>query len=219
MIYSYTSYNCYEICPRQYFYRYVAKSLPFVETPQMNWGNRVHKALAHRLKTKEPLPQTMEQFEPLCANLDAIPGPTLIEQTMMIDRQGRPGRKPNAFMSTRPDFVKFDDGYTHAFIVDWKTGKPREDDTELCFQTIALQIHYPTLQGVDASYYWTKERRMGPVHDVMSHLEPVWTRLCEVSSLIAFQTMGGEEDFPAKPGKHFPCPYCAATFCPFREEA
>jgi CRISPR/Cas system-associated exonuclease Cas4 (RecB family) len=217
MIYSYTSFSCYENCPRQFYYRYVAKSLPFVETEQMKWGNRVHKALANRLKTKEPLPPTMVDFEPMCARLEAASGPMLIEQTMIITREGRPGRKSDGFLSARGDFVTFDKGYSHAFIVDWKTGKPREDDTELCFQTIALQVHYPSVQDVDAVYYWTKEARPGPVHDVMSHCEETWQRLCEVVDLVELQKKDGEQGFPAKPGKFFPCPYCPATFCPFRE--
>jgi CRISPR/Cas system-associated exonuclease Cas4 (RecB family) len=219
MIYSYSSYSCYETCPRQFYYRYVARCLPFVETEQMKWGNRVHKALALRLKVKEPLPDALAQFEPLCASLEAAAGPILIEQTLVMDREGRPVQKPRGFVSSRPDFVTFDEGYSHAFIIDWKTGKPREDDTELCFQFITLQVHYPTLQTADAAYYWTKERRMGPVYDVVSQAPDVWSRLCEVVDLIALQTQDGEKAFPAKPGKHFPCPYCAATFCPAREDA
>ena len=219
MIYSYTSFNCYENCPKQFYYRYVARSLPFQETEPMRWGNRVHKALAHRLQTKEPLPPTLEQFEPLCAALEQASGPTLIEHTLLTDRARKTAQKASAYMTARPDFVTFNDAYTYAFIVDWKTGKPREDDTELCFQTIALRAHYPSVQAVDAAYYWTRERRMGPVHDVLAHVDDVWDRLGKTVDLIAKQTAGGEEAFPAKPGKHFPCPWCTATFCPFREDA
>ena len=218
MISGYTSYNCYENCPKQFYYRYIAKRLPFQETEQMRWGNRVHRALAQRFQAKQPLPPGLEQFEPLCAALERESGPTLIEQTLLVDRYGKPAPKTHAFMTTRPDFVTFDDAYTDAFICDWKTGRPREDDTELCFQTVAIKAHYPSIRTVNAAYYWTKERRVGPVHDVVAHMNGVWDRLCATVDLIEAQTAGGEDAFPAKPGRNFPCPWCTATFCPFRED-
>lgn len=216
MIYSYTSFNCYENCPKQFYYRYIAKALPFVETEQMAWGKRVHTAFERRLQWKEALPPPLAPLEPICAAVETAPY-VAVEQTWIITRDGRPATRANGFLTSRCDVGAFDGDREYAYLIDWKTGKPREDDTELCFQGIALRCHYPSVRRVRGAYCWIKESRVGVEHDLTLDMDSAWTRLCEVVDLIAIQTRDGEKGFPAKPGKHFPCPYCAATFCPFRE--
>lgn len=216
MIYSYTSFNCYQNCPKQFYYRYIAKSLPFVETEQMAWGKRVHTAFERRLKLKEALPPALAHLEPIPRAIESAPR-MIVEQTLIITREGRPGNKTNGFLSSRCDVGTFDEGYSLAYLIDWKTGKPREDDTELCFQAITLNCHYPTVRSVGGAYCWIKDGRVGADHDLMTNIHPAWAQLCEVVDLIELQKKDGENGFPAKPGKFFPCPYCAATFCPYRE--
>jgi putative RecB family exonuclease len=45
-IYSHSRLSCFEICPRQYWYRYVAKvEVPELQTIEAFLGTRVHEAL------------------------------------------------------------------------------------------------------------------------------------------------------------------------------
>ena len=62
---SYSFYNTLENCPHQAYHRYVAKTLPYVESPEMAWGNKVHAALEHRIKSGVTLPDEMVAAEGL----------------------------------------------------------------------------------------------------------------------------------------------------------
>src|SRR5580692_7562438 len=88
LVYSYTNLNCYEnVCPYQFYERYIKKTVPFVETGDMKWGTAVHEAMELRISANKPLPieakkwkdlkQTpeivnMQQWEPFAEPFDKI---------------------------------------------------------------------------------------------------------------------------------------------------
>jgi len=72
VVYSYTNLNTYaNVCPHQFYRRYLAKDISYVETDAMKRGNDVHSAMEHRVCGDRPLPPDMQQWEPLVAPLAA----------------------------------------------------------------------------------------------------------------------------------------------------
>src|SRR5580692_1273233 len=87
LVYSYSLLNQFNICPYQCFRRYVKKDIPYSETPEMAWGNKVHSAMEYRVGGK-PLPAEMQQWEPLVAPIAARGGKA--EMKMGVTREGKP---------------------------------------------------------------------------------------------------------------------------------
>jgi hypothetical protein len=219
LIYSYTSISCYKNCPRQFYHRYIVKDLPFVPSPQLDWGNRVHKAMEERLKNRLPLPPDLvEDFEPLALAVAMAPR-VAIESQLYITRDLKPSsyRSKDAFLSAKGDVLTFNREYTTAFAIDWKTGRVREDPAQLAILALVMAVHYPDVQNVSASYYWIQERRVGASHEVTNLIQSTYNEVCQLADLIAIQEQDGEQAFQATPGEKFPCPYCAVRGCKARE--
>ena len=50
--------------------RYIVKDQPYVESPEMKWGNDVHSAFEYRVGSRKPLPDNMMQWEQFAAPFD-----------------------------------------------------------------------------------------------------------------------------------------------------
>ena len=204
---SYTFLNTWAICPHQAARKYIVKDLPREpQTPEMAWGNEVHTAMENRLKHKTPLPETMQAFEMWAVGLDkCVVEP---EQKLGITAAGRPcgffdkdvylRGKLDAPVLLRTDAMA---------LLDWKTGKQREDPFELAIGALLLQAKQPEVRVIVGSYVWLKNGVKGPLHDV-SDTERTWhtvqATMGEVQSAI------DNKRFVKTPG-----PLCG--FCPVRD--
>ena len=71
LVFSYTMLNTYaEICPHQFYHRYVTKSVKFVETQAIRDGNETHTCFEHRLQGKKPFPPHLQHCEAFAKPLD-----------------------------------------------------------------------------------------------------------------------------------------------------
>ena len=155
--------SAFDKCPRQTFHRYVAKDLPKETSSAMDWGIAVHEALEHRVRDYVPLPEGMERYEDRAA---ALPLGSQVEQKLGIRFNGSPcdffatdvwGRgKLDIFVINGP----------HAVIIDWKTGKVREDPDELEIFAVLLRAHHPELVSILGFYVRLASGRIGRTHDL-----------------------------------------------------
>jgi hypothetical protein len=63
-----------------------------------------------------------------------------------------------------------------AVLLDWKTGKVREDPFELEVQAVLFQAHEPIVEHLYGQYVWLREGRRGKLHDV-SDTKRTWARI------------------------------------------
>ena len=112
---------------------------------------------------------------------------------------------------------KIDFSYTHntdAILFDWKTGKRREDRSELAVHAVLLKALQPTLQKITAHYVWLQDNEVGKAHDV-SDTE---TKLAEIrSTMNTVKNCIEIEDFPKRPnplcgGEWGSCPVADCEF-------
>jgi len=216
---SYTAYSDFVLCPNRFFHKHVLRDYPFEETEALIWGRAVHDAFKRRLNPPyTPFPPNMANFEPIAAVLLQAPH-LLSEQGLSMTRNGepRPWNFREALAKAKADVVTFNDGYTVAMLIDWKTGKPREDPTELKFQAVTLKAHYPSLQRIKAAYYWTGEARMGPTYDLTHELLKTTDLIKATVDAIEAKLMctDSRAQFVATPGQPFPCNWCDAPGCRF----
>lgn len=167
---SYSLLNQYLNCPHATFHKYIGKTIPFVETPEMAWGNRVHKAFEDRVSKRIPLPDDMAHWEQFAAPFDPMwkPGHAQVELKCAINIKGESTGffSDDAWFRGKLDLSLVNN--TKAYLVDYKTGNPSyEDPFELEIGAVLLDARLsPKLRAIAGQYIWLKESRLGKMYDL-----------------------------------------------------
>lgn len=208
---SHTFLNDWSNCPRKAARKYIIKDLPRGEqTDAMRWGDEVHKAFELRIKHGTGWPKGMERFEPIAAPLVAAEAQA--EKMLGIDRNMRSCDffAKDVWLRGKIDAtVRRDD---RAAIFDWKTGKRREDPSELHIHALLLRAWDPSIVKVSASYVWLQEDKVGKSYDVSNThrtLEEIVRTEDEIKNAIDV------EHFP--PRQNPLCAWCPVLDCEFNK--
>lgn len=204
---TYTILKTYQNCPHQMFHRYIAKDLgPFVETPEIAWGNQVHKAFEERVKGKKPLPVGMQKWENFAAPFDAMPRlHTELQLGITADGKTCDYWAKDVWFRGKVDVAAM--ASIKAYIVDWKTGGSRyEDRLELDVGALLLAAKFPDLRRMYGHYIWLKENRAGEMYD-----------LSDTSATLAkVRHFMGEIDLDRKRGDFEKRPSVLCGWCPVK---
>jgi hypothetical protein len=207
IIWSYSFISTYERCPLQASAKYVTKELPYVESPEAKYGNEVHKKLERYLigNKVEFENKFMENVADIACNASAI-----AEMPLGVTRDWCACAFFNDAVWGRGKLdctiIKDD----QAIILDWKTGKKREDPFELEVQALLLYKHNPHLTSIYGSYVWLKEDEYGHCYDLYSTIGRTQDHIDSVLYEV------GKEDWRAK--KNPLCPWCTLKTCKFYKE-
>ena len=190
---------------------YIAKDLPREETEAMLHGKNVHKALANRIARGTPLPEEFSKYETLASPFSGRKVHT--EIPLAIDRAGKPCSffDNDVFLRGYADVVVMDGDI--ASIFDWKTGKKREDSTELRLHALMLKARYIQLEKIIGHYVWLGNVDLGlnPVgkpHD-RSDVDKTWYDLnCQTDEI---DRMMKAEHFAKTPNAL--CGWCPVLDC------
>lgn len=156
---SYTKLKDWENCGRLWHWKYVAKNKE-PENEKQLWGERVHAALDERASGRA-LPAGMENLERLGKAIDKAKtlGLTVIHEKSAGEIAfTRELRTTGWFDKDVYGRVKIDlalIGPTHAIIIDYKTGKKKDDETQLKLFAGTAFIKYPEIQTAETRYVWT----------------------------------------------------------------
>ena len=160
----------FENCPRKAYHVNIAKDLPREpQTEAMRWGNEVHSALEHAVNARKALPETMA---PLQHFVDTLrPLTVQAEIKVAIDPNGLPvdffAKNPEPFARGKVDVLALQpDNHSIGVVIDWKTGKKREDSAELELHAMMLKAARPALKKIIGHYVWLKDNEMGRAHDL-----------------------------------------------------
>lgn len=164
---AYQQFNDYVTCPKRFLHRYVAKDSPReVKSFQQRGGINVHDHLKRRIKLREPLPAESEQYEPLCASIEADKESIIdVELALGCTRHGHPTGFFDKDVAVRARIDLLLIRPPLAVIIDWKTGKPWDDPLELKIQALLLRINRPGIEQVKAFYVWLRTQKNGIVYD------------------------------------------------------
>ena len=119
---SYTALDTFKTCPRQYQAKYVLKSVKEAATPEMLWGQQVHKHFEDRQAVGTPLPPELAAHEPYMVLLQDKPGVTFTEMKCGIDNKLKPCHffDKDVWCRIIKDFEKVDTAAGMSTIVDYK---------------------------------------------------------------------------------------------------
>lgn len=207
MIFSYTLLNTWTICPHQAARRYIVKDIPFQKTKAMEEGERVHKAMEQRIRAKRPLPQDLDRHELLVKPLDQVH--VRAECKLGVTKTGRTtdffGK--DVWLRGVVDAPFLLDQNT-AILLDWKTGKPREEPFELEIGALLLQAENPAITKLYGQYVWLQESRRGTLHN-LSNTTRTWKQVHALAEDIERAEAVG--NFIKTPGPL--CNWCPVKSC------
>lgn len=176
---TYSFYNQLRNCPHQAFHRYIARTIPFVSTPEIEWGNKVHAAMENRIKYAVPLPEDMQAAEATAALFhDYSKHLTVrVEWELAITAKGEPCayKADNVWFRGKLDCVTLPKDLSFGWMVDWKTGNVREDPFELETNALLLKANHENLGDIKGEYFWMKTGTNGLRYTFNNHGETYQT--------------------------------------------
>jgi hypothetical protein len=213
IVWSYSFLNDYDPeragCPHKAYHRYVLKDLPFESTPELERGRRVHKSMENRLNGAK-LPEDLLVYEGFVSPLYDRGFQAEAKLGMTETYHATGFFADDVWGRCVVDTSKVQ-GNT-AYLLDWKTGKEREDPFELEIQGMFLKVHYPKLKRITGRYAWLKTNKLGQTHD----LSDTAGTYAKVSNLMDKVKRNFETDWWPKVQGPL-CGWCQVKSCEFNK--
>jgi len=205
---SYSRLSTFENCPLQFEYLYVNKAVQDNGNEFTQYGTRVHESLEHYAKTRDPEHLTLEtrKFAPIVDRIMSKEGEKWFEYQMAISPDKTPCDwfSPTVWLRSVADVL-----IVHkdtAWVLDYKTGKVKDNPTQMQLFACMTMLHFPQVQKVKTSFIWL-------VHDSTTNAEysregfdGLWRGLEQRFARVQEGVDLGV--FPAKPSRL--CNWCAA---------
>ena len=201
-----------EVCPKRHYEIDIAKNYSDGEGEALVWGNKVHGAFAHALKTNSPLPEEMKDYQKWIDRMQHGAGELLVEQKYALTKDFQPTEwfGPRAWLRIVIDALRIDGPV--ALAADWKTGKIKVDSVQLMLACQAIFSFHPEVKKVKTIFAWLQED---------CETEETYTRLDVANAwigllprVIAYEEQFKTQSFPPKPGK-LCFKYCPVLSCPY----
>jgi hypothetical protein len=218
---SYSKLKNFETCPKRMFHYDISKDVREPESQQLLDGNFTHKTLAERISKGAPLPTQVAMYEPWAARVLAGEAPDPKSKTILVEQQLAILRdfSPCTWFDKKTWFRGIGDvikiAGPVALIIDWKTGKVKEDQTQLMSMAQCVFSHHPEVQQVRSEFVWLAAEATTRMNFKRADMPGHWASVLPRVALLenANQTM----TYPAKPGGL--CKrWCAVTDCPHHGE-
>ena len=194
---SYSSLTAFETCPRRFHATRIAKTVVEQQTEATIQGNQVHKAIENHINGTAYLPEKYKGYLPLVDKCKATPGKRLVEFKFALT----PSFKPTEFFA-KDAWVRgvIDFGVLQeksGVILDWKTGKPKDDHDQLkLFAGVALAT-YPYLESVRTGYVWLGHNKLDSKEFTRSDVAGIWQEF--IPRVIRITKAAERGDFPPNP--------------------
>jgi len=221
---SFSRLNTFEQCGQKFEYLYVLKSVQDLGSVHTEYGTRVHEGLelygkallqggasAEAVEALEGEHSESAKWFSLVRKLVTRPGDKYFEHQMALNADKQPCEwfADDVWLRGIAD-VLIINGDT-AYLFDWKTGKVKDDPSQMMIFALMTMTHFPQVQTVKTSFVWLAygqstssvyTRRMLP--NLWTALGPRFDKIQEAVELGVFE---------AKPSPL--CKWCAAKdICP-----
>jgi hypothetical protein len=203
--------SAFDNCPWKGFRMYIAKDLAKTNDSKRDWGNTLHKAFSMYITRGRALPREAIKYAPTLAPLQAQKPFT--ELPLAVRRDGSPCGffDDGVFVRGYGDVVMLRGPM--ALILDFKSGKKREDSAELRLHSMMLRAAHPELERVLGQYIWLQHvdmglSPMGQQHDV-SDTVATWAYVEQAMDEI--EHMLTNNHFPKQPNPL--CGWCPVMDC------
>lgn len=211
---SYSRLRNFETCPKRHYHYDIAKDVKEPESPQMQEGHTTHKAFELRISENKPLPMPLVYHEKIMSQLANLPGETYAEQRLGLTKDFQPVAffGQGVWFRTVLDLVNVSPDRTTAAVIDYKTGKPSADNTQLELMSATVMHYDQQIERVRARLLFVNHNKAERAEYVRSDLPRIWGNILpRVRDLERAQI---EQEYPPKPNG-LCIRYCAVVSCPF----
>lgn len=196
--FSISSLTAFETCPRRH---YLVKSKQATEpqTESTVEGNAVHKALEQAVDGTQAMPAKYARYIPIVARVLASPYAREAERNFGVTSSFKPAGywDKDCWARGKIDLTLTDATSRTAFALDWKTGKPKDDNGQLALTAAALFAEKPWLKRVTTGYVWLAHNKIAPKTYVADDVPAIWQGfLPRVARMVR---AAEEQKFPPRP--------------------
>lgn len=164
-VWSYSALQLFETCPRKFQALRITKEVKDSESEAMRWGNWLHKQFEEYVKAsgRFAIPKEIERYRNLLDTIVSLKGEKYAEYQVALT----PQLKQTAYFGndvwTRGKLdVLIIDGTT-AVVLDYKTGKPKADDTQAKLFALYVFALFPHVEEVKSGFVWVGEGVTNPI--------------------------------------------------------
>lgn len=215
---SFSRLSVFESCPAKFDYLYVSKRVQDQANEASAYGDRVHKVL--EAKGRQELDEstlseegkaTIEKWGGLVDKVLSRDGDKYFEKQMAVnfDLQPVDWFASDTWIRGIADVLIVNNDV--AYCLDYKTGKVKDNPTQLQLFAAMVMWHFPEVQTVKTSFLWLKFNDITNAEYKRRHLDALWNamkpRFLKVQEVIDLGV------FDTKPSGL--CPWCPAKdICP-----
>lgn len=126
---SHSALNEFENCPHKYYRARVSKDVRDPGGPALDWGNDVHEALEHYLRSRAAMPANIVQYQPFADQVLELQTRgnmrMEVEEEICLDAKWQPASwfSKKAFFRAKADVALYAPNNAFALNIDWKTNK------------------------------------------------------------------------------------------------
>lgn len=207
---SFSALTEFENCPKKYYHLKVAKDVKDEDTQWSGEGKQVHDALFRRVIQGTPLPLGLRVYEDVAQRFAVADGDKHGEIKLALTREFKPTEffAHDVYIRAIIDLLIVRD--KHAIIIDWKTGKVKDDFTQIDMSAAVLSQYMPEVETFTAAYVWLKAKNVSQHTLTRKELTGIWGDLIPRASKV--ESALATTSFPAKPSGL--CKYCPVKQCP-----
>lgn len=205
---SFSRLSTFESCPAKFDYLYVTKSVKDQDNEFTIYGTRVHEALesygraraasddaAKAVSALEDIGDDVRKHFPIVDRIVDLGGSIFFEHQMALRRDKTPCDWFGADVWIRGIADVLVVNGDRAWCLDWKTGKPKENPTQLQLFAALVFAHFPEVEEVRTSFIWlnhddaTNSIYRRPMADhLWLALEPRFSRVQDTVDLGVYPT-------------------------------
>jgi hypothetical protein len=174
---SYSRLSTYEQCGRKFEYLYVLKQVQDQGSEATAYGTRVHEALEKVAKGEGQHTDESAPFSMILASIMAQPGAHYYEFQMSVNAQLQPCDwfAPDVWVRSIADVLVVNGA--NAWIGDYKTGKVKDDPTQLQLFAWMVFTYFPEVQVVKTSFLWLKTGDITNMRFTRQMMPHLWSAL------------------------------------------
>lgn len=203
----------FEQCPKKYFHIRVAKDAKDDDSQFAGEGKFIHDSLKKRVIDGKPLPIELRYLESVAKPFAEAKGEKRGELQLAITENFEAtawNDWDGAWCRAVIDLLILPTP-TSAIIVDWKTGKRKDEFDQIKLSAAVLSCAMPEIETFKLTYVWTKNKQMTPPLTMRKEdMQAVWSDY--MARLNDIHQATKTTSFPAVQSGL--CAYCPVKQCP-----
>lgn len=207
---SWSRLDCFEKCPKQFYEKNIAKSVPFVENEAMKRGKRLHDHMENALNGAG-VDSEISHMHDLLDKLRAVEWTDVDVETQYSLRKDMSFTSwfaKDTWCRIKMDFTGIKG--SHAVSYDWKTGKKYGYTDQLKLYAGLIFHKWPEVEVVDTAYIYMDQNDKEAKRWTRDQMPHIWQDFGERSELIQIANQNGH--WQEKPSK-FNCKWCPVENC------